>query len=152
VRVVESGFPGGLAEELAETVVRTLPPLAEPAEEGDDPPSPLFRLYVEAGDDAVLSVGPATACRPRLLNGSEVQSLLSPLGPRFPAGGRIVVDLLIDEDGTVGDYSIREGVSDLALEAALVSVLRQMRFRPAQVDGHPWAAWIRMPFQLQVRE
>jgi len=64
--------------------------------------------------------------------------------------GRVVLLLLVDEDGDVKDGKIQQSSGFPRLDkAALVHAKRRWRFTPAQKSGRPVAHW--MPFAVDFR-
>jgi len=102
----------------------------------DAPPPP------EPPDEPVLVVGDVL----------PPEKLYAPQ-PRFPEierqigrGGLVVVQAVIERDGTVGEVKILRGASR-ALDEAAVEAVKTWRFQPATLNGRPLTVY----YQLTVR-
>lgn len=73
---------------------------------------------------------------------------LSDLGPFGMSGQEITIDLLVDSSGSVIDYTLLPGETDLLLDHALRSTLENsllfMKFKPANFFGQPTSGKIRL--------
>lgn len=66
------------------------------------------------------------------------------------AAGAVMVRFRIMENGTVDAASPRvEMTTEPRFDEAAISVIRQMRFQPAKLNGRPVKAWVVMPIQFQ---
>ena len=97
--------------------------------------------YAAAGDYEAVEESPALIHLPR---------------PDYPqiarvAGveGVVLLQLLIGEDGRVEDVRILDGPE--MLREAAVTAAKQGRFRPAQNQGRPVAAWVQVPMRFSLR-
>ncbi len=60
----------------------------------------------------------------------------------------MLLELTVTESGTVGDPVIREGV-DRDTDMRVLEATREMRFAPAERDGHPVRVRVRFRFRVQ---
>ncbi len=148
-RVAGPVAPVSLALRDLETPAEDIPaiatePLIEPT--GEISPSP---QEVELLLGTMMPVPPAQAADPEGLTLPEIvpESRKEPRYPeavrRFRLYASVLLQVLVREDGTVGEMTVlrctrqRVGFEEAALEA-----VRQWRYRPATLAGHPFAAAI----------
>ncbi|HVK39546.1 MAG TPA: hypothetical protein VNA88_13495, partial [Candidatus Kapabacteria bacterium] len=62
----------------------------------------------------------------------------------------LVADVLVDEDGSVGEVLVRHCDRREHMER-IVEALRKIKYRPATRDGRAVSAWARIPVDLSVR-
>jgi periplasmic protein TonB len=64
--------------------------------------------------------------------------------------GRVVLDCVVLDDGTVGDVRVSKSL-DADLDAEAIRTLRQWKFTPGETDGHavPVQVSIEMTFSLR---
>jgi len=62
----------------------------------------------------------------------------------------LVADVLVDEDGSVGEVLVRHCDRREHMER-IVEALRKIKYRPATKDGRAVSAWARVPIDLSVR-
>lgn len=135
-------------------VVSAATPVAAAAERLPDPP----KLTPAAA--AAPATAPATASGPpgpvRVANLAAIMTYGPP--PPYPAAskhkketGTVVVRVVISEQGTVTDASIRQSSGFSALDEAALNAVRRYRFSPTIRDGRPVIASgsIAMPFTLK---
>jgi len=89
---------------------------------------------------------------------SDAPAVIHALPPAYPpdarsAGreGRVRAKLLVSERGTVGRVALLESSGAQTLDRAALTALTQWRFRPAQRDGRPVAAWVIVPVRFSLR-
>lgn len=90
---------------------------------------------------------------PTLLDQEGLAALLRQEMPREVAGGRVVLRLRVDTDGTVDpDGGVRvESSADPALTAAALRVVPRMRFSPGTLNGRPVRMWVELPLDFLPR-
>jgi TonB family protein len=82
------------------------------------------------------------------------ESYVSPRYPRFPAGarvpGRVVLEVTIEEDGSVGDIAVRS-VTPIArgFEGAAQEAVRKWKYRPGTLDGVPVQAKVTVEMEFR---
>lgn len=86
---------------------------------------------------------------------SEMPSVISEVRPVYPQEARdqklegaVVMDILIDEAGTVRQVSLVEG-QDVFRQGALEAI-KKFKFNPAKVDGKPVAVRIRYTLRFEL--
>lgn len=86
---------------------------------------------------------------------SEMPSVLSEVRPTYPKEARdqrlegaVVMDILIDEAGTVRQASIVEGPE--IFRPGALEAIKKFKFRPAKVDGKPVAVRIRYTLRFEL--
>jgi TonB family protein len=62
--------------------------------------------------------------------------------------GTVMVQALVLEDGTVGDYRIVKSIPPL--DQAAIDCVRQWHFKPALNKGNPVAVWVAVPVQFKL--
>lgn len=86
---------------------------------------------------------------PRLLNRDDVRRVLvqeyPPALRRERIGGTTLMWLLVDEDGDLMSARIKASSGRLALDAAAIRVVGEMRFAPATYRGAPVRVWVAAP-------
>ena len=63
--------------------------------------------------------------------------------------GTVVVQALVDVDGTVADTKVVKSVPEL--DAAAVAAVLQWTFKPALSNGKPVASWVAVPVKFSLR-
>ena len=110
------------------------------------------------GDFVVTLPGPAVSNEPiRYVVGMTPPEVVSRVEPRYPASARmirsegtVVVEVVVETDGSTGDVRILRGISK-ALDEAAVAAIRQWRFRPARVEGNPVRAYHTVTVRFELR-
>lgn len=91
---------------------------------------------------------------PRLKNREEMATLLRRLYPPMlkeaGVGGRVVLWVFVETDGTAGVCQIHQSSGYPALDAAAEQIAEQMRFEPALSRDKPVGVWISQPIDFQV--
>jgi TonB family protein len=117
------------------TVAPTLTPRPEPTAVPTQPP-PTVRPVVR-GD----LVGPGPGVVEPELEGSP-RIVYPPLAREQRVSGRVVVLVLVDENGNVTQAKLQQGIPGRsAVDSAVVSAVKSARFRPATKDGIPVKMW-----------
>lgn len=92
---------------------------------------------------------------PRLLNGAEVERALVREYPealrQIGIGGRVIVHLFIDGEGTVQNALVHEGSGYPKLDHAALEVAFTMRFSPAYNRDRQVPVWIQQPITFRTR-
>lgn len=150
--------------QFAPPVIDPAPPLAPPAPEPWVPPgetgSP--RGVLPSGSGPGSATGEETRggfviskVLPQLLNASEVERALV---RNYPAllrdagvGGRVVLWLLIDENGRVIDTDVRESSGQLAFDSAAARVGEIMRFSPGMNREDRVRVWVSLPVVFRTK-
>jgi protein TonB len=137
-------------------VVSQAPPVATAPERLPEPPKPAQA----AAPAPPAPAAPAAASGPpgpvRVANLSAIMTYGPP--PPYPAAskhkketGTVVVRVVISEQGTVMEATIRQSSGFSALDEAALNAVRRYRFSPTIRDGRPVVASgsIAMPFKLK---
>jgi TonB family protein len=87
------------------------------------------------------------------VNVEELPEAITKVPPNYPdaaraagAQGTVLVQALVLEDGTVGDWRVVQSVP--GLDEAAVAAVRQWRFKPALNKGVPVAVWVAVPVKF----
>ena len=120
-----------------------------PASNPDNPPGTGSDGTAMRDGIAVISV------IPKMLNTRQVQHALE---NNYPAilrdsgvGGRVVLWLLIDENGRVADAEVKEGSGHEMFDKAAVKVGEMMRFSPAMNQNTRVKVWVALPIVFKTR-
>jgi TonB family protein len=117
------------------TVAPTLTPRPQPTAVPTEPP-PTVRPVLR-GD----LVGPGPGVVEPELEGSP-RIVYPPLARQQRVSGRVVVLVLVDENGDVTQAKMQQGIpGQTAVDNAVVEAVRNARFRPATKDGIPVKMW-----------
>ncbi|MFA6468060.1 MAG: TonB family protein [Bacteroidota bacterium] len=67
-----------------------------------------------------------------------------PIFPRMTgiAPMRIMLEIYVTKDGTVGDVQMTNGSGILAWDSAAISAIRRWKYIPARSDGKPFNIWL----------
>lgn len=91
---------------------------------------------------------------PRLRNGPQVRQLLAKLYPPMlkeaGIGGRVVLWVFVETDGSAGVCQVHETSGYPALDRAATEVAERMVFDPARSRDRPVAVWIAQPIDFTV--
>ncbi len=85
---------------------------------------------------------------PVLVNRDEITAALQAVGAGLEA--RVVLQVLVDEDGSVREARIARSSGVPDLDEAAIWVGEQMRFKPALFQGEPVSAWVQVPVTFDV--
>jgi len=120
-------------------------------EAGTNDPGPTSGPGVRPGDPAP-GPGPASG-GPQIFNANEVEELPVPIEAPKPAypdyareinlTGRVVVKVLVDEEGVVRTTHLVSGIKILG--DAAETGLKRWRFKPARMNGKAVPVWIEIP-------
>jgi len=110
------------------------------------------------GGDFVVSLpAPAPQEPIRYVIGMTPPEVVSRVEPRYPASARmirsegtVVVEVVVETDGSTGEVRVLRGISKVLDEAA-VAAIRQWRFRPARVAGNPVRAYHTVTVRFELR-
>jgi TonB family protein len=119
------------------SAIPTLPPTAAPAPTAvPTEPPPVREPETQRGD----LVGPGS--------GVVEPALVTPPRVVYPAiarqqrvEGRVVVLVLVDENGRVAEARLQQGVSQAAVNDAVVTAVKSAKFRAATKNGTPVKMW-----------
>jgi TonB family protein len=115
------------------TAAPTEPP---PAEVAKPAPPPAREIEVQRGD----TVGPGTGViEPVLVAPPRI--VYPPIARQQRVEGKVVVLVLVDENGHVTDAKLQQGVSQAAVNDAVVTGMKQAKFRAATKNGIPVKMW-----------
>ncbi len=128
------------AEPLSVKVEPTVAPaVVEPAPTAPPlrPPTPSREAEVSRGD----LVGPGQGVvEPALLSTPRIA--YPPLARQQRVAGKVIVLVLVDEEGVVSEARLQQGVpSKTGINEAVVEAVRQSKFRPATKNGVPVKMW-----------
>jgi TonB family protein len=121
------------AEPTEVVAVREEPPTPTEAAPAAPPPEP----EVSRGD----LVGPgAGVVEPTLITPPRIQ--YPPMARQQKVAGRVVILVLVNENGTVSDARVQKGIGGrTGIDAIVLDAVRGARFRPATKDGIPVKMW-----------
>jgi periplasmic protein TonB len=110
------------------------------------------------GDFVITLPGPSVPDEPiRYVIGMTPPQVVSRVEPRYPASARmtrsegtVVVEVVVETDGSTGEVRVLRGISK-ALDEAAVTAIRQWRFRPARVEGNPVRAYHTVTVRFELR-
>ena len=92
---------------------------------------------------------------PRLVNANDVQRALErnypPLLRDAQIGGRVVLWLLIDENGRVMDAEVKESSGQSAFDDAAIKVGEIMKFSPGMNRTDRVKVWVQLPIVFKTR-
>lgn len=109
------------------------PALEPPAPESDEPPP------------AESTAG----------NGTDTRTLLPPIPRGAPAtaiagrGGRVTLDVRVDEEGDVSDALLVDSDADSNTVRAAIEAAEAIRYHPALLGGRPIAVWTRQVIEVR---
>lgn len=94
---------------------------------------------------------------PYLGKSFDAPQLLYSVNPKFPSGFRknrgatalVVVHLTIDTDGVPRQLSVKSS-SNPALDKTAIDAVKRYRFKPAMVNGQPFAAQVEVEVHFEV--
>jgi protein TonB len=116
------------------TAVATRPPLPTEAPARS---APVKESEVSRGD--LVGPGPGVV-EPALVSSPRVS--YPPLARRQRVSGRVIVLVLVDENGNVSDARLQQGVlSKLGVNEAVLEAVRKSKFRSATKSGVPVKMW-----------
>jgi TonB family protein len=119
------------------TVMPSAPPEIAPSLPGAEPAPP-----PEGGLERVHTTTEDPALKPPIPRGL-------PVLPRGGRGGRVALDVRVDEQGEVTDAELVETDADSATVAAAIEAAYSLRFYPAILGERRVAVWTRQSFQVK---
>jgi protein TonB len=91
-------------------------------------------------DEGLLIAGVDTSM-PTLIQGTRAEPLYPEEARKAGIAGKVILQVTIEEDGTVGDIEVlRAPDPDAGLTEAAIEAIRMWRYEPAMKDGRPVAA------------
>jgi len=115
----------------------------EPIVEPDLEPEP----ELEMDDDFIIGIpeGPPVPDGPvRAGFGATTPVVIHRVDPVYPelarrakVQGTVILEAIIKRDGTVGDIKVLRSLGKLGCDEAAVAALKQWRFQPGEMNGHP---------------
>ncbi|HEY1434403.1 MAG TPA: TonB family protein, partial [Thermoanaerobaculia bacterium] len=123
----------------------TAPPTEPPAVEAPkSAPAPAREPETQRGD----LVGPGTGVvEPTLIAPPRI--VYPPIARQQRVEGRVVVLVLIDETGKVSEARLQQGLSQTAVNDAVVAAVKSAKFRAATKNGVPVKMW--RPVLIEVK-
>jgi len=106
----------------------------------EDAPDGLADLPVAAGGEVV---------RPEVIESSRVAPVYPAEAVRARLEGLVVLKVVVDERGRVGDIEVVRGLGH-GLDEAAVAAVRRWRFRPATRNGRPIKVFHVIPFDFRL--
>jgi TonB family protein len=90
---------------------------------------------------------------PRLENSREIRDQLRKQYPPdlrdSGIGGRVVLWVFVEEDGSPGAFRVQESSGHMKLDQAAERIAERMVFSPAMLRDRPVAVWIAMPITFE---
>jgi TonB family protein len=116
------------------------------------PSEHMHGLLVPGDSPRIGPVQLSHECRPQLMNQGHISRRLEELA-REPGlrGGQAMLWLKVDVEGRITEARLRRSSGQGALDAALMEVARESRFRPATLEGYAVPVWIQIPFAINRR-
>lgn len=109
---------------------------------------PVVDPYEHPGTFVVMTVAPEL--KNRLAVENALRRLYPPMLRDAGVGGRVVVWVLVDEEGGVARAIVKEASGAAQLDAAALDVARVMRFSPAMNRDQKVKVWVAIPVQFRV--
>ena len=131
-------------------------PWVEPGEPAAGPPGDAASTDAPAVDTGELRGGfEVLKVLPQMLNKAQVQHALVANYPRIlrdsGIGGRVMLWLLIDENGRVVDTEVKESSGHDALDKAAMKVGEVIRFSPGMNRENRVKVWVALPVVFTTR-
>ncbi len=121
---------------------------------GRNPVEPRIRTGIVRRAASPPAAG-ATAATPRLLNRSDIGRLLDELHPsamkKQGIGGRVVLSLLVAENGSIIKMGIVNSSGSAPLDNAALQIAKFMRFSPAEDLSESRRVWVNIPMTFAGR-
>lgn len=114
-------------------------------------PAEDYTVCANFGPDGPDPAGEHPMSRPPApLNGPRAVALIDSLTHVLAAEerGSALVWFLVDAEGDLRDVRIARSSGFPAVDSAAVSVGRQLRFKPAEYNGHPVCIWFARPLSF----
>jgi protein TonB len=88
---------------------------------------------------------------PELIGGiAAIQPVYPPMERQAGLEGRVIVQFVVHEDGSVSDFVVVQGASP-GFDAAAVAALEQVRFVPGRQNGQPVKVRMTVPVRFRLR-
>ena len=140
------------------------PPEMEEPQQDLDLALDLPDLSAGIGGAMILDINPKFDIRDNpddLFEGGDLDQApraVTKFPPRYPASllrrkvtGRSVVRAMVDENGTVGEVSIKEGSGHSEMDQAAMNAIKRWRYKPAIKDGRKVRGPVVQPFNFTIR-
>ena len=126
---------------MVETQPPRVEPTAAPVVEVRPTPSPQAPARLEAAEVSRGDlVGPGQGVvEPMLLSSPRVT--YPSVARQQGIGGKVVVLVLVNEEGTVAEARLQQGVASRFVNEAVLDSIRRAKFRPATKNGIPVKMW-----------
>jgi len=94
----------------------------------------------------------AHVTNPEIIPGTRVQPVFPEKARRNIVRGKVTLEAIIREDGTVGDAKVRHSSAwDCDFEAAALSALLQWRYKPGTLEGKPVPVYFTVDIDFALR-
>ncbi len=78
--------------------------------------------------------------------------LIKKVDPKYPQsglGGKVIMNVFVDETGKVKNAIVIKGLPDTGLDEAAIEAVKQWEYEPALQDGQPVAVWIAQTLRFE---
>ena len=145
---------GGGASQLATPLLMTADGAGGPMIFGGEPSaSPKF--HFSAPSFASSDAAGGSSGRAGAASGTDVASIPQPIYPkesrRLGEQGKVLLEVEINSDGTIGEIKVIEHPGHERLVNAAIEAIKKARIEPALEDGKPIASTVRVPFNFVLR-
>ncbi len=110
------------------------------------PAAPAPALAVPTPAPAVAKAEPGPVVPPKLV--TRVEPVYSPKALKGVSDPRVVLRVLVDNQGRITRVVVDKGIPGSELEAAAVSAVLRWKYEPARRDGTPIEAWTNAEFKF----
>lgn len=142
------------------TIENPPPSITAVVMENPPPPAPRAAAVADPAPAPVAApAAPVSAPAPRIAESADLGSgLIAARPPRYPRESRrlheqgvVTLLVLVGEDGKVAEISVRKSSGFRRLDEAALAAVREWRWRPTVVDGHPVMVrgFVPIPFELR---
>jgi TonB family protein len=99
------------------------------------------------------SVNVASSCAPTVSNLAYLTQRIEEKAAdlRLFSSRTTVVWIFAREDGSAGEILVHRSSRNTAVDEAVVEIMRNARFRPAEIEGVPFPVWVQIPVGFQVQ-
>jgi TonB family protein len=114
-------------------------------------PNESIELFIgDASGPRAYRVMGFRACPPTVLNRDSVRQQLARAGRdlRLTGPRRVVLDVFVRSDGSVGEIRVAESSGSVAIDQAASEVFRAAEYVPQRVEGIDLSTWTRIPVTL----
>jgi protein TonB len=118
--------------------IPTAVPTEPPAQEAKPPPAALPTREPETRQGDLVGPGPGVV-EPALLSLPRV--VYPPVAREQSVQGKVVVLVLVDENGRVSEARLQQGLKLAAVNEAVVAAVKGAKFRAATKNGIPVKMW-----------